>query len=243
MKIAQIIDVPVDQVVTRADHNPDALAGLGQAASAAVMPPSLTKEQIKRVQQELIRIGYPLQGGADGLRGRTTNKAIEIAKSKLVAAGIVNATDMVLLRELDAGNRKLIPSQDEKAAVKALWTGSSTSGGSIVGSGGSTTAGGSASSENVKDPFATDEGIMQKYESWLKSQAWIPAPLQNPYVAAGAVTVVGGLLIYGIYRVTRSSPAAAPAVAGVDELGAMRSGYEPPKRRKKRKSKSRKAKK
>lgn len=259
MKVGQVFDYPADQVVTRGQHALDSyfnqtnsFAGLGQASDG------LSKEQITRVQKELIRIGYPLQGGADGVRGRTTNKAIEIAKGNLavnIPAGsaIPNATDKVLLRELDAGNRKLIPSEDQKKAVRALWSGGTTNiqpqPATPPATTPVTTGGGLVTSGGVTDPLAplapAGEGFMAKYEAWLKKQAWLPVQLQNPYVAGGIVIGVTALVGYGLYKMSSAAP--APAVAGVgevDALDAMKQAMRPaPKRRRKSRRKSRKSKK
>lgn len=245
MKIAQVIDMPVNQIVTRADHSPEALAGLGQVSGG------LTRDQIKQAQEALLKLGYPLQGGADGAPGRTTKKAVELVEPKVNAArkaaavaagrswqkletgGSVNAALLAALFEYpDQNKSQNVPNpayaatDAEKKAVKDLWASSGTGGGAGAGGG------------QQQTPPPPEYGFMQPYADWLKTQTYLPEFLQNPYVASGAVVVVGGLLIFGITRAMRSSPAAAPAVAGYDDLGAMRSGYEPPKRRKKRKIKA-----
>jgi len=292
MKIAQVIDLPVDQYVTRSDHSPDALAGLGQTSS------KLSTADIKKVQQALITLGYPLQGGADGTVGRTVKMAVAFVIPKVEAARKAAAVKAgrswkkldvpdnvpnfdfyaALFERPDMGgsdplspNPQFAASASEKSAVKAASAPprsrsataptSSTRGGSVTTGGGgtgSTTGGGTRStgggtivgSDGVKDPMAdgggaTNYGFMQPYADWLKTQTYLPAPLQNPYVAAGAVVVVGGLLIYGIYRATRSSPAAVMAGVGeMDALDAMKQAMRPaPKKKRKSRRKSRKAKK
>lgn len=252
--IGQVIELPVDQVVTRQDH---LSGGLGQA---------LDKAQIQRVQSLLIKAGYPLQGGADGLVGRTTKKAVELVQGKINTfykvskVSVTGTPDATVMRELDSGNRAYLATDEDKKAVRALWTASTTSGGGLV-------VGGSpnvpvqgptappATSGNVVDPMApaAGAGIMAKYEEWLKKQP-IPEFLKNPYVAAGVVTVGVAVVGYGLYRTFRSEPAPEAAMAGMTELEKMmreqgsREPYyttdykpkKPKKRRKIRKSKSKK---
>lgn len=245
--VGQLFDFPVNQVVTRQDH---ALGALG----------ALDRLQMKRIQQELLRLGYPLQGGADGVAGRTTKKAVALVQAK---AGLpVNGVpDMRVLQALDSGNRSLAPTDADKAAVRALWSGGSgapastgtglttTSGGGAPATGGGLVVAGSgapvASSGGVTDPMAAPAGaaadsLMKKYESWLKQQAWLPEQLKNPYVAAGVVTAGVAVIGYGLYRAFSSSPAAEsamiePAMAGIGERDMPK-----PKRKKRKSRKSKK---
>jgi hypothetical protein len=285
MKVEQVIDLPVDQYVLRADHSPQMLAGFGQTASAAVMPASLSKAEIKQVQEALLKLGYPLQGAADGIAGRTTRKAVELVVPKIHAARkaaalasgrgwkkvAVSSNNTPLLADTNTSpllaalfenpasavsgplNSAYAASANDKKLVKSEWT-VSTGGGPITTGGGPITTGGGpvVGSGGVEDPLGVAAGakdLMGKYESWLKSQAWLPEFLKNPYVASGAVVVVGGLLIFGVTRAMRSSPAAAPAMAGMgemDALGAMKQAMRPApkkKRKSRRKTKSRKSKK
>ena len=272
MKVAQIFDYPADQVVTRADHSPEALAGLGQVSG------KLSTADIKKVQQALINLGYPLQGGADGSVGRTVKLAVAFVVPKVEAARKAAAVKAgrswqkldvpdntpnsafyaALFERPDTGvadatapNPQFAANASEKSAVKAAWATGSTGGG-LTTTGGGTATGGSGTTgggTTTQQQAPADYGFMQPYADWLKSQTYLPAVLQNPYVASGAVVVVGGLLIFGITRAMRSSPAAAPAMAGMgemDALDAMKQAMRPApkkKRKSRRKTKSRKSKK
>lgn len=109
MRIGQVYEYPVDQVITRQDYA--SLEGLSQVTA-------LTKDQITRVQKELLRLGYPI-GTADGVVGAKTATAVRQVqtKVKLVVSG---TPDSKLLKLLDSGDQKLLAATDaDKKAVSA----------------------------------------------------------------------------------------------------------------------------
>jgi hypothetical protein len=210
---------------------------------------ALDSGSVKRIQQALLQLGYPLQGGADGVAGRSTKKAIELVEPKInaerkrvaVAAsqswqkletkGEPSSELLTALFEDRAGKKSLAApnklfeaTEADKKAVKDTWV-ALTGGGSVTTGGGTTTGG-----TTGQTPPA-DKGIMEKYADWLQDKP-IPDFLKNPYVATGAVVVTAAVLVVGLRAAFKGgSSAPEAAVAGLGEWD-----MPMPKRKKRRKS-------
>lgn len=245
MRVGEVMEYAVDQVVTRQDHM-DGL-GLGQYM------PSTAK--VKPVQEQLLKLGYPI-GQADGILGEKTIAAIVITKrkinsfykaSKFAENGTVDDPNFV--KELETGNKEFAATLEDKAKVQTSMTPKGGRGGASTALAVKPTAAAPAATappaavEKVADKPAakpaepaagqpvTSSGTsfkdyMNKVTEYVKA---------NPAVAAGAgVVVLAGL--YLLFKPKAAAPVEAAPMMGLAE-------WDMPKPKRKKRRKSRKSKK